>query len=113
MCLEHAVLHSVIVEFVHECKETLMLSVDALLRVLQIMMSPPKRAKGERDQVVADRVQFLFERVVRRTIRNGEENTFDLFKTATVPKVISKNVSMKNDGECGQGGDGDGGSREM
>ena len=102
VCLEHAILHSVVVEFVHECKDLSVLSADAFVRVLQIMMTPPKRGNGECHQEVADRVQSFFERLLRRTIRNGEENTFDMFKTATMPKADSKNVTVKTEGEGGR-----------
>lgn len=104
VCLEHAVLHSVVVEFVHESKDSLVLGADALVRVLQIIMTPPKRAKPDSDKLVADRAQAFFERLVRRTIRNGEENTFDLFKTAAIPKPQAKKASLQTEKESGGNG---------
>ena len=86
-CLQMAVAHAVMVEFVHECRGGKHLTADAFMRVLRIMLTAPKKIETPTGKEnVTDRIHGFFERVVRRTIRLGEENAFNLFKPSTSPE---------------------------
>ena len=80
-CLQMSMAHAVMVEFVHECKGGKHLTPEAFIRVLRIILSPPKKIDTpDGKEVVTARIHAFFERVVRKTVRLGEQNSMSLFK---------------------------------
>ena len=93
----------------HEFKQTSAdaksLTADSLMRALSVITTAPKRGrKRDRTEDMKVRVDAFLERVVRRILRNGEDNVFGYFHTDVdqsekKPEVNSTDVHKPKAGE--------------